>query len=109
GERAGPDTLGDGRLGSQDCSCISVLPTGTQSADGGPGYRVVNSCGAMRVAVGFIGDIGAMTPSYGLSSRADAGILGTGEERVVYAPAWSLVSIKSVNMRNASSGYTCNF
>jgi hypothetical protein len=109
GERAGPDTLGEGRLGPQDCSCISVLPTGTPSADGGPGYRVVNSCGAMRIAVGFIGDITAVSPTYGLSSRADAGILATGEERVVYAPAWSLVSIRSVNMRNSTSSYTCIF
>ncbi|MEQ1715802.1 MAG: hypothetical protein ABL907_07440 [Hyphomicrobium sp.] len=106
----GDPTLSRRKLGPGDCRCISVLPTGTTNSNGMAGYRVVNTCDPLKAAVRFVGDIARLSPGYGLSSWAQAGLVGGGKEATVYAPPdWTLVSIKAVTLTSTANSHTCNF
>jgi hypothetical protein len=109
GAPGGGITLSNRALGPSDCRCISVLRAGNVDTQGRQAYRGVNACDGMNVSVRFIGDILSLTPSLELSSWVQAGLLGANQERIVWAPAWKIVSIKALGLKNAAGSFTCQF
>ncbi|MDW6024179.1 hypothetical protein SAZ10_20735 [Mesorhizobium sp. BAC0120] len=105
--RDGP-ALGDRKLSARDCECISVIPVGANE-QGRATYRVSNSCDGMKVAVRFVGDILNSTARDAFSSWGSAGLLAAGLSSEITAPELKYTSIAAVNLKNASSSYTCNF
>ena len=99
------DDLPNRRLGQADCSCITITP----AEAGGRGYNVSTRCDAMDVSVQLVGDTGVPTGSFGLSTIASAGVVRIGSTKVIRSPAWTIVSIKSAILRNASSQFACQF
>ncbi len=110
GTQPGGVTLGNRRLGQEDCRCIDVVPTGESNFQGQPGYRVSNKCDGMNVSVRFDGTISRMGGDLGLTTTAQAGLMGPGQQRVVRSAAgWTITSIKAVGLNNAAGSYSCNY
>jgi hypothetical protein len=108
GEPSGGVTLSSRILTTADCRCISVLPTRDLDREGRLAYRVINSCDGLEVSVQFTGDILRLSPdTSAFSSWAQAGLLGNNQERTVRAPAWNIVNINSIAIRNAAGSLTC--
>ena len=109
--RAEPDARRPPRppLTRADCRCISVLPTSDLDWQGRLAYRVINSCDSLEVAVSFGYDILRLSPdpSNAFASLAQAGGLARNEERLVRAPAGTIVTIKGYAIRRAGSTVAC--
>jgi len=92
-----------------DCRCISVLPTNDLDWQGRLAYRVINSCDALEVAVSFGYDILRLSPdpNRAFTSLAQAGQVGRNEERLVRAPAGTIVTIKGYALRRAGVTVAC--
>ncbi len=59
-------TLANVPPGSQDCQCITIVPTGEFDETGTPFYRVTNNCpAAMKVSVTFVDAATDLPPSSG--------------------------------------------
>lgn len=107
GEKRSDKDLPNRPLSQADCKCLTV-----QGATGGSrGYNVNMSptCDTMDIVLKLTGDNGGMPGgSLPLSSNARVGILRAGATKVVGAPNWSIVSLRAVTLRNASSSFVCN-
>jgi len=90
--------LGSRPLSVQDCRCISVLPTATA------GYRVVNSCDMMEVAVNF-SDASLSHASHSMWGTAVR--VGQGKEGMVYPGSQRVPSIRAFYIRNSAHTFTC--
>jgi hypothetical protein len=100
-------TLGRNPPGPQDCSCVSVIPTGSVDDTGTPYYRVIDSCPedhAFNVSVGFVdAHAGGNSPSYGQPQ------LSCPSQPFTVRPpqTYPIPSISSINLQNAGGTYTC--
>ncbi len=93
-----------------DCRCISVVPAGTVDVYDRPAFTVSNSCPALAVKVRFTGDILSFAArADAFSAWGDAGRIADGGSSVVYAPDWTIVSIKAVSISNSVGSFLCNY
>jgi hypothetical protein len=105
GAQGGGVTLSNRPLGESDCRCISAVPTGDVDFNGSAAYKVTNSCDGLDVSVRFTD---AVSPDGVFSSWAQAGLMGTGQERIVQvSPIYLVPSISAYSLRNAAGAYTC--
>lgn len=108
GEDGAGATLSNRPLSQGDCRCVSVLPTGAADWQGRVGYRVINSCDGLEISVLFGRDIARWSPNpRAFETWAQAGLMGPNEERIVYVPGGTILSINAVGIRNAVNSVTC--
>lgn len=103
--RDSASSAADPVLGTEDCRCISAVPTGNGGIDGqGREYRVSNSCAALDVAVQFVDAANSTRTTW-----ARLGELAGGGSRTVFAPGYDIPSIRAIEVRRGSAFRTCAF